>query len=273
MQISKDLRRTVIFIGTLGSNDTFVPYGTGFLAQAEACSYLITNKHIAEPLDDAPFLIRLNKASGGADIVSIDPVELAEKWHFHPTDPDVDIAVMPLNRDLERAGYDTRVVGEAIFVNDSHIVGELIGVGDACYTVGLFRLMAGVGRNLPIVHTGNIALMPDEERIPTKDWLNSSKRRYVEGYLVETTNLPGLSGSPVFVRLSFVHNINHDGILAPARMALATVFLLGVWQSSWDAPLEGVSLVPKAGAEPEFPLELDRLHQFKDSAIFSIRLN
>ena len=35
-----------------------------------------------------------------------------------------------------------------------------IDVGDLCYTVGLFRFIFGKKTNLPLVHSGNIALFP-----------------------------------------------------------------------------------------------------------------
>ena len=76
-----------------------------------------------------------------------------------------------------------------------------ISIGDFCYIVGLFRLLSGPRRNLPVVHTGHIALLPSDERMPVRDWLGApSARRDVEGHLVETSNLQGLSGFPCFVR-------------------------------------------------------------------------
>lgn len=46
--------------------------------------------------------------------------------------------------------------------------GHNIGIGDMCYTIGLFHLLSGKKRNLPIVHTGNIALLPEDEKISVK---------------------------------------------------------------------------------------------------------
>jgi hypothetical protein len=78
-----------------------------------------------------------------------------------------------------------------------------IGIGELTYTIGLFRLMSGAMRNLPVVHFGSIAMVPDE-RIPVQDWRDRNKTFEVEGYLVETQGLEGLSGSPVFVRQSVI---------------------------------------------------------------------
>jgi hypothetical protein len=45
-------------------------------------------------------------------------------------------------------------------------------------------------------------MLPKDELIPVRDWESQDPqgRRWVEGYLVETQAISGLSGSPVFVR-------------------------------------------------------------------------
>jgi hypothetical protein len=51
-----------------------------------------------------------------------------------------------------------------------------LGVGDFTYTIGLFRLMSGERRNLPIVHFGTVAMVPGDEKIPVRDWRDKTKR-------------------------------------------------------------------------------------------------
>jgi hypothetical protein len=66
--------------------------------------------------------------------------------------------------------------------------------------VGLFHWHSGSGRNTPIVHSGNIALLPDPmEKIPIKDRIAGQLQK-VEAYLVEAQTFEGLSGAPVFQR-------------------------------------------------------------------------
>lgn len=98
-----------------------------------------------------------------------------------------------------------------------------IGVGNFTYTIGLFRLLSGEKRNLPVCHFGTIAMLPGDERIPVTDWTDPDGRRriLVEGYLVKSQSLNGLSGSPVFVRPEI--GLNFGKLLVPI---LVTVYLI-----------------------------------------------
>jgi len=67
--------------------------------------------------------------------------------------------------------------------------------GDSICIVGLFHWHSGSGRNTPIVHSGNIALLPDPmEKIPIKDRIAGQLQK-VEAYLVEAQTFEGLSGA------------------------------------------------------------------------------
>src|SRR6185437_1865569 len=77
-----------------------------------------------------------------------------------------------------------------------------VGMGDFCYTIGLFRLLSGRKQNLPVVHFGTIArpiFDRDEEPVPIKDWRDPTGRSTIltNAYLVESQSLSGLSGAPV----------------------------------------------------------------------------
>jgi len=90
---------------------------------------------------------------------------------------------------------------------------------------------------------GNIAMLPQDELIPVIDWTDPDEERVVrvEGYLVASQSLDGLSGSPVFVRpeidLSFAKlmqgpEVAEKNICGPYTQ----IELLGLWQGSWTAP-------------------------------------
>ena len=100
-----------------------------------------------------------------------------------------------------------------------------IGLGDEVYITGLFKGVAGSKRNQPIVRIGNIAMIPTEP-IPTEDFGN------IEAYLIEARSIAGLSGSPVFVRESFLMSGKH--------------FFLGLCQAHWGIELRNDFILTRA---------------------------
>jgi hypothetical protein len=199
--------------------------------------YLVTARHVALALGDDPFSIRINRVDDASDTFHCDPLDPKIpdwfKW-FTPEDPLVDLAIMPFNIDFTRLGFDVRALsGSEWLLDDAKWAEEKIGPGDLCYAIGLFKLVQGSKRNVPIVHTGRIALNSGEELIPIDDWNNPAKTAYVHGHLVELTNLEGLSGAPVIVRAEV---LLHGFIEEPKALVTtdSTLHLLGVWQGSWN---------------------------------------
>ena len=102
-----------------------------------------------------------------------------------------------------------------------------VGIGDEVFSSGLFAPVEGIKRNLPIVRHGNIAMMPDEQ-IQTEDG-------YADVYLVEARSLPGISGSPVFVRPTLTFKVQDQrGKKADVFCAGLGIVLLGLMQAHWD---------------------------------------
>jgi hypothetical protein len=160
--------------------------GTGFLLYYDGHGYIVTVRHVAEKLGADPYVVRINKHRGPADLIDADEIQL-----FYPDDPLIDLALTP-------AKFD----GPLFFPQDKIYSKEragAIGISDICYTVGLFHFIAGHKRNLPFLFTGHIALMPPSgEKIPVGNDKNGID--HVEGYLIENNAINGASGSPVFVR-------------------------------------------------------------------------
>jgi hypothetical protein len=232
---------------------------------------------VAEFLGDDPFLIRVNRYDGGSDNIRLDAV----KWYYD-SDPTIDIAVIPF--DLPSKGkYLARYIDdkrETWWWQKARKYG--VGIGDFCYTVGLFRLLAGAKRNMPIVHFGTIArTMSWEEKIPIKDWRDHERKKTVQtdAYLVESQSLAGLSGAPVFVRAA--NQIVSDEMVRdnpdihPGEMgdavAMWHLHLLGVWQGAWDAPPDEV-LGAELGKEVRVPVGMgvvvpaDHIHGILEGA-------
>jgi hypothetical protein len=252
MRLDDDLRKTVVFFGIEDSTPAkggINCVGTGFLLGYDTCGYLVTAKHLAHGLGDNPFLLRVNTKDGRSANLPADQV----RWYEHP-DPNVDVAVMPVTFG-DNSRFDILYLpAETVLADDNVVKMNLVGIGDLTYTVGLFRLLSGEKRNLPVVHSGIIAMMPGDERIPARDWRSPMGTIFVEGYLVETSSLEGLSGSPVFVRPTATFSTLPGGFLPDPRItdprraqALASstqIGLLGLWQGSWDAPPDEVLAVP-----------------------------
>jgi hypothetical protein len=239
MRIADDMRRCVVFIGIADNTEPsgIRCFGTGFLQAYKGCRYLVTAQHIAVGIGDDPYLIRFNKLDGTSGNVSVDPLLDRVSWYANTNDPDVDLAVMPFQYDWRVYGYDALLVPEDCLASDEVVRHNAIGTGDSCYTIGLFRLLSGNKRNLPIVYTGTIAMMASDERVPVQDWMSPNKRRYIEAHLVESQSLKGLSGFPCFVEPThdFIGLPVDQGGTVNARFGRADLRLLGVWQSSWDA--------------------------------------
>jgi hypothetical protein len=111
-----------------------------------------------------------------------------------------------------------------MFLNETVIREEKIGTGDEVFMTGLFVHLAGKGRNIPIVRTGNLAMLPTE-RVPTA--LGD-----MDAYLIEARSIGGLSGSPVFVRETINLKTGDDEFLS----GLGPIYLLGVIHGHWDIP-------------------------------------
>ena len=105
----------------------------------------------------------------------------------------------------------------------------------------------------------------EAERIPVVDWTDPDQKRriFVEGYLVESQSLSGLSGSPVFVRpevsLDFSDTLIPDegnrlpDVKPAITGGLNDVRLLGIWQGAWDAKPDEI-LSARRGDEVRVPV-------------------
>jgi hypothetical protein len=251
MRISDDLRKSVVFFGypdTRPGRGGIDCIGTGFLLRYAGIGYLVTAKHLSHGLGSDPFLIRVNKCDGSSVNLRADQIP----WLEHP-DPSVDVSAIPMHLGTGSPFDAIYINGDAMMANAEQLKAENVGVGTETYTVGLFRLLSGERRNMPVCHFGEVALMPSDEKIPVADWtdVDGKRRIFVDGYLVEAQSLGGLSGSPVFYRpeetldLSGVFNVIPSAARRPTDKPQVAVprsqlRLLGLWQGAWDAPPDEV---------------------------------
>jgi len=177
VRIAENARRSVVFFGIPEPPLGEIGYGgTGFLLAYEIDGaffpYIITNRHVAKRLESEPeFTLRANLKSGGSDPMPIEDCA----WVYHP-DPDVDLAASVIY--LNKRVYDHGFFGGQMHKADQVLCGEAVRI------VGLFRLREGKAKNVPVVHTGHIATLPDpSERIPIKVPLTGAIRSLEDVWL------------------------------------------------------------------------------------------
>jgi hypothetical protein len=188
-------------------------------------AHLVTAKHVAEAIEPAEALIAMNAKDGAPLFLRTGE----QQWLYHPTENNsVDVAVMPFGS-ARFQDYDIQWIPEDMFVTDKRIVDFDIGLGDEIVIIGLFTRFFGKTQLIPLVRTGNIAMMP-KDKLPIRDFGE------MEAYLAEGRSIGGLSGSPVFVR---------NTVKTPAQtpqgpghiFGLGSVHLLGLMHGHWDLPV------------------------------------
>jgi hypothetical protein len=259
MRVPDEIKKCVVFLGHLTMlRDNFAslePRGTGFIiaqpsefgdGDKASFLYLVTAKHVIDGLAGELSGARINRRDGTAEMV-----HLGNKWWFHPSDPDVDVAVIPFggtNEDITI--FDFQAFPTRAFATDKAIEEAAIGVGDEVFITGLFAHNLGSSQNMPIVRMGNIALMSAGEPIQSGD-------RKMEAHLIESRSIGGLSGSPAFVRqtisVGFAHPTNFEEHQLYRKMkpeevkemrddglfitGVGPFYLLGLMHGHWDIPV------------------------------------
>lgn len=229
MRIADEIIKSVGFV----SRDTDPPRyaGTAFIVQVpfdatSGCLHLVTAKHVADAVG-ADFVIGFNGKDGMPLFVKNGGVP----WYFHPTEQDsVDAAVMPFASSKIRE-YDISPIPVEIFADDVRISEFDIGLGDEIFSVGLFTRYFGLTTLVPIVRTGNIAMMPREPVLLGTFGLT-------EAYLAEGRSIGGLSGSPVFCRNTVkMPGVDHEGQVKYVA-GVGQIHLLGLVHGHWDLPMQ-----------------------------------
>jgi hypothetical protein len=234
MRVPDEILKCVVFLGVdHGAETKYV--GTAFFVQMEEkenegtfrFTYLITANHVAEALEGVPFKIRVNTKAG--DFKEIQANESGNlKWYQHRLGKIVDVAACSWefpSRDLDALAFGTNV-----FLTDDKPESKLIGVGDEVLITGLFTLVTGKSRNIPIVRIGNLSMSPREAIVPTK--LGD-----IEAYIIEARSIGGLSGSPVFIRQTIdLHGAFKWGTNIPSTLHTYSnaIHFLGLVHGHWD---------------------------------------
>jgi hypothetical protein len=241
-RVSEDARNCVVFLGYETGNPAdaaeIVPVGTGFLVYSGEGGYrgvyLVTAAHVARKLESDPFEVRQNDSGGTARLHHVDHA----RWFYH-SDPAIDVALMRYEGPDWISAVTTLPVSEILDPNRAQHWD--VGPGDVVYLIGLFYLHTGKRRNLPVVHTGRIALLPSDDKIPISKDDGSGATDEVSAYLVEMHALAGASGSPVMIRPTLRHTVtdlrdDNDSL----ALAEGRDFLLGIWVAAWPGKPDNI---------------------------------
>ncbi len=212
LPFTQQIKKTVAIITTTCVGDNREYTGTGFfvsktdarLGSDRSFGYLVTNRHVAQPLIEtgAPCkiqdqVIRVNTkepnpANGGRNFL----FRNALSW-IYPDDLSVDLAAIPFIPDDSK--FDVIAIPLEMFATQEQIEKLQIVEGDPVIYAGYFYQLPGSLHIEPIIRQGIIAMMPDE---PITTTLNRPGR----AYLADAHVFGGNSGSPIFVRIDGYRN-------------------------------------------------------------------
>lgn len=226
MRVPDRLLTCAGFVSLAGSEPQYI--GTTFIVGVagkwgNTYTHAVTAKHVAECVDGKRYMIGVNFKDGemgwfGSKL----------KWWYHPTESDTVDAAVTVFTSTPRMDVD--YIPETAFATDKRIKQYAIGVGDEVNVVGLFTMFYGSKKHIPIVRTGNIAMMPSD-KLP----VNGGE---TEVYLVEGRSIGGLSGSPVFVRHTVTMQAMATDTGQPQPISgVSQLHLLGLMRGHWDLKL------------------------------------
>ncbi|TSC63355.1 MAG: hypothetical protein Athens041674_183 [Parcubacteria group bacterium Athens0416_74] len=230
MEIPDDIRQCVVFLckkKVVNGKEIYAPQGTGFLVSildAESqlnFIYLVTALHNIENEDLDNISIRLNGKDGGR----LDFVMKGAQWYTHPSDSNVDVAVIPFP--LGTIEHAHKTVPSPMFLKHENIQNGDIQEANEVFVIGLFSQHHGKFANLPIVRVGNVALLSRDknERVAVK-WHNTE----IDAYLIEARSIGGLSGSPVFFKEPYFKLKDNNTSLG----GTSRIFLAGLIHGHWS---------------------------------------
>jgi|CZLA01.1.fsa_nt_gi hypothetical protein len=241
MRVPDQVKNCALFVG-LAEMPEPEYRGTAFIVtvpgtQSNHFAFLVTAGHVAKHLQGKEFYIRVNRRDGTAVAMKGRP---SDPWWFHPTEKDYVDAAITLFSPLDLAQLDVAHIPIGMFATSDTIRTNHLGIGDEVFITGLFTKVTETTKNIPIVRTGTLAMIPGE-KIPFGESM-------IDAYLVEARSIGGLSGSPVFIRETITIPVpdGPPGSVAASLGAhkymhgIGRIHFLGSMIGHWDVP-EGFS--------------------------------
>jgi hypothetical protein len=211
--------------------------GSGFVVDVPGTHgnshlYLVTAQRIAERLECCPIVMGFSYKDGTKALLEADTVH----WYAHPTDAGaVDAAVTPFGP-FQSDLLDLEPIPQHLFALPEEMCDSRIAVGEEIAAIGVFTRFSYHDRHLPIIRTGNLAMLPTL-KIPVKNF------EPMEAWVGE---IEGLSGSPVWMRRPADMQIK-PGYENGKKQSLSgdsEMLFLGLLHGPWEIPereMEGQS--------------------------------
>lgn len=232
MKIPEGLTKSVIFLCYYDQDRKLRFAGTAFIQTTDihiptglAHSLIITARHVIASIQknsvDQKVWLRVN--SRNQQDVELLETDVSD-WIFHPdTVWPADVAVLHYAPPIEK--YDVTSAPPGVLNTNEFLAQKIIDIGTEVFMVGLFAHHTGNKRNQPILRAGVIAMIPDEH-------VHSNLFGNMEGYLIESRSIGGLSGSPVYAYRFDIESRTENG--SQYIGLRSSIFLLGLIHGHYD---------------------------------------
>jgi hypothetical protein len=224
-----------------------LPAGSGFIGGVEkkgastpqlwnGWKFVVTAKHVVRNRNE--IIIRVN-ADNSSQF-------LCKRIELHTQPPNQNVVLAKPGVDLAAIllpvieGYSSTVVPSFMLVDEKKMQEWSIGVGTEVLTIGYLFGYSGQKANYPVAKFGHISMMSDEAW-----YFNETSTLMEQGYVLDLSNAPGLSGSPVFT-----HGVEIE--VNPFRYRELPPYVVGVVKGMMTAPIgnqrisQGIAIIEPA---------------------------
>jgi hypothetical protein len=201
----EQIRKSVVFLGTIDQDRKGFPHATGFLIDINSIVCLVTAKHVVfdsttDKLNDTNLVVFLNTTDGKKQFRPLDFIKNQNHcdWIFHPR-REVDVAIIPCGfmPNLD----DVKFIPHNYFLAPDQLFENL--------DVFFLSFQPGVEikqKISPIFRRGAISVMNDDTT-----------------FYVDAAAFPGNSGSPVFLDPSIMVDENGQYLTRPGANFIGVI--------------------------------------------------
>jgi hypothetical protein len=184
----------------LPKDKTLLPLGSGFVTGIDkkgastpelwnGWKFLVTAKHVLA--NQSKIIIRVNAKSASKFVcktIELQTQGQTRNTFLAPAGVDLEAVAMP-----DIPGADPTIITSTLLIDAAKMKEWSIGVGTQVLTIGYLFGYSGQQENFPVAKFGHISITTDES------WFFNPDSKLIEqGYVLDLSNAPGLSGAPVY---------------------------------------------------------------------------